>query len=116
MDIKDRIKDQVEYAILLHEEHDSPEGHFASGDDEEDVAMCEKICEDMQHNEYAWCCIEVRCYYQGEIFGNDFLGGCSYESKKGFMEGGYYEDMKDRALEELCTKLEQLQLTPSTKE
>ena len=115
MDIKDKIKNDVEYAIILHEELAPPEGNFALGDDEEDAATCKKIREDMQHNEYAWCCIEVRCYYQGEIFGNDFLGGCSYESQKGFMEGGYYEDMKDRALEELCAELEKLQLT-STEE
>jgi len=110
MDIRDKIKGLVEYQIRIHPEYDSPEGHFYSVDNQDDKAICDKIRNDLEFNEFAWCCIEVRCYYKNELFGNDYVGGCSYESQKDFMENGYYEDMKDQALDALCAKLEKLQI------
>ena len=107
--IEAEIKDLVTYSIHVRQEYDAPEGHFASGDDEEDAETCKKIREDSEWNEWAWCIVEVRAEYRG-IYGNDFLGCCSYESEKNFREDGYFEDMKTQALSDLINKLSKLQI------
>ena len=109
MDIASKIKALVEYTIHLHEEYDDPEGYFATGDDELDGKICRDIRESAESNQWAWCVVEVKANYEG-IFGNDFLGACNYASEKDFRESGYFDNMKAQALDELCKKLEKLQI------
>ena len=109
MDIKNKIENEVEYSIHLHPEYDSPEGHFDTGDDEEDERICKQIREDAEWNEWAWCTVEVRATWHG-VFGNVFLGACSYTNEADFKRGGYYDDMQKQALDDLCAKLEKLQI------
>lgn len=105
-----KIKPEVTYSILVRREEDGPEGHFASGDDKEDAETCRKIRKDAESSEWAWCAVEVRAEWN-DLTGSDFLGGCSYASEKDFKEGGYFEDMKDRALDELVAKVAKVQVS-----
>jgi hypothetical protein len=58
-------------------------------------------------NEWAWCYVTVRVSYIGHHI-EEHLGGCSYQSKRDFEKGGYYEDMVRSCLKELAKKLEGL--------
>ena len=109
MDTKNKIENEVEYSVHLHPEYDGPEGHFDTGDSEEDAKICRKIREDAEWNEWAWCTVEVRATWKC-VSGNDFLGACSYASEDDFKHGGYFEDMKAEAFAELCSKIESLQV------
>jgi len=104
-------KSDIEYRIIIHPEHESPEGCFSSGDDEQDAADVAKIMEDLEWNDWAWCTVEVQAVHvPSGLTGSDWLGCCSYDSEEQFTEpGGYYDDMKERALEELESKVETLQ-------
>src|SRR5262249_20207174 len=52
-------------------------------------------------NEWAWFCARVVARWNG-FEGDDYLGCCSYASGEEFCRpGGYYDDMKARALEDL---------------
>lgn len=100
---------EIEYIIELQEEHDSPEGFFASGDEEIDRQTVQTILDDYNAgNPWAWCCIKViaRVEFEGQEFkGETYLGCCSYEDEKDFKAGGYYEQMCQEALESLMGHL-----------
>lgn len=94
-------RDDVIITVEALPEDTSPEGHFASGDDELDRQTCAEIRSKAEWNAWAWCCIKVTVSWRGHR-ASDYLGGCCYDSKEEFVaEGGYYDDMVDRALEEL---------------
>ena len=74
----------------------------------------DSIVEDKVINEYengnywAWCTVRVTAEYKG-IKGTDYLGCCSFASEEDFKEeGGYYEDMKQVAYDELISNLTSL--------
>lgn len=108
--LRARILPEIEFEIRIRPEDDGPEGYFASGDDDEDAETCQKIREDLQHNEWAWCSVEVRATWNG-LSGADYLGGCSYSSEADFRVGGYFEDMKSQALEDLLVKVATVQVS-----
>lgn len=59
-------------------------------------------------NEWAWCTVKVTASYKG-LEASDYLGGCSYENRAAFVQGGgYYDDMVTTALTELAQDLEKL--------
>jgi hypothetical protein len=99
----DRAKLQKVATIkLIREDEDShfTDGHF---DDAETVVW---INEQLSRgNEWAWCVAHVTATYGG-LKGEDYLGGCSYESEANFRADGYFESMVDDALEELAKALE----------
>lgn len=94
--------------VYCQPEHIPVRGNYmASGNDAEDKACEDEIIERLNSgDDWAWCCVEVRASYAG-IDGADYLGGCSYASEKDFRKSGYYfEDMCERALDELADELE----------
>jgi hypothetical protein len=113
-------RDDVTITVEALPEDSPPEGHFASGDDEFDRKICAEIREKAEWNSWAWCCIKVTVSWRGHS-ASDYLGACSYDSKEEFVsEGGYYDDMVDRALEELNDEvrcayedLKELEVSPS---
>ena len=109
MNIEEIVKSEIEYEIILHPEHDGPEGFFDSGDDEDDEETCRKIREESEWNEWAWCTVEVKATFR-ELSASDFLGACSYKDEKDFKEGGYFEDMKAQAFDALMAKVEKVQI------
>lgn len=74
----------------------------ASAIDEVTDAACERwILEQLEAgNLWAWATVIVRARWNG-FEGRDVLGCCSYESEEAFIEGGYFEDMKRVALDDL---------------
>lgn len=108
--IEIRIPEQseVSYRIECLEEHLPVIGNaIDSGDKEYDNEVETAILEDLEHNEWAWCCVRVVASWRG-IEGDDYLGACSYSSEEEFMKEGYYEDMKERAYEDLIDQLQSL--------
>lgn len=78
---------------------------LASDDDAEDRAEEDRILAELDGgNSWAWCGVRVRAW-AGDVYGEDYLGACSYESEEDFRAGGYYEDMKLVALDDLRGKL-----------
>lgn len=58
-------------------------------------------------NDWAWCDVKVTA----RIFGLEaetWIGQCSYESRKAFMDGGYYEQLVDEVIAELAKMLENI--------
>ena len=92
-------KGSIRYRVTVEPEWEGPEGFFESGDDEQDSETIAQIRRDMEWNEWAWCAVKVTCTIPGyDAEGNDYLGGCSYNSKEDFCQpGGYYDDMKSEA-------------------
>ncbi len=91
----------------------SIEGNASAIDDETDKAICNSIREELDSgNQWAWCTVIVTCYYDGGrlhgITGKDCLGGCSYKDEQGFVDGGYFEDMKRAAYDNFVAAIESL--------
>ncbi len=91
----------VEFRLACEEEEESPAGHFASGDAEQDKENVREIIRGLQRgNQWAWCCAKVTAVWNG-FEGSDYLGACNYESEEDFKAGEYYEQMKVDALAHL---------------
>ena len=98
----------VNFELYAEWEQDDPKDHFCNDADLEFVR--EQI---RSGNVWGWCSIEVKAKFTTEdgeeVEASDYLGGCSYHSRRDFMEpGGYYDDMKKASYAELCLKLEVL--------
>jgi hypothetical protein len=103
--------EQVEFTIQCMPEDIPIKGNaIVSGDDEYDKEVENDLIEQLENgNEWAWCAIKVTACYKGQE-GTDYLGGCSYKSKKDFIESNdYYQDMRQQAYDELIAQLESLQ-------
>lgn len=101
--------EQCEFKISIENEYSSIEGAFASGDDEFDKKMVKDIEEQLDNgNQWAWCWVNVKCLYKG-LTGVDSLGACSYKDEADFKEpGGYYDDMKQAAYDDLIQQIKNL--------
>lgn len=54
---------------------------------------------------WGWCAVRVVAGVGG-YEGDDWLGGCTYESGRAFMAtSGYYDDMRDEAIKRLWERL-----------
>jgi hypothetical protein len=97
----------VDFTITCEPEQISIRGNCSAIDDETDNATEQWIIEQLESgNEWAWCCVKVAASWEG-YKGVDYLGGCSYESEESFREpGGYYDDMKIEALDDLNRHLQ----------
>lgn len=101
---------KVKFGVDVREEELSVRGNaMASGDDDYDRNVEDKILEDLESgNVWAWCEVTVIASYEGidGVFGYDHIGGCSYMDEQDFRSCDYFQDMKERAKIELRTKLE----------
>lgn len=105
--------DEVEFNVWAEPEDTPVEGAFATGEDELDRELEEKIKRELEAgNEWAWCVAVVQASWtdpeSGNTFtGEEYLGACSYDSEEDFkQEGGYYEQMKDEAYEDMLMEVE----------
>lgn len=96
----------ISFGIIAHDEHLPIIGNaISSGDIEFDKKVENKIIEEVQKgNEWAWCNVEVYGDYNG-IFASAHLGCCSYENKEEFINGGYYDSMREDILKDIQSKL-----------
>ncbi len=67
------------------------------------------IKKDISNGMLLWFCAKVSAELDGHEFGTDYLGQCCYASVKDFMQGGYYVDMRDIAVDEAKAALKMLQ-------
>jgi hypothetical protein len=81
---------------------------MASGDDATDREAEDWVnCQLRDGNEWAWCTVKVTAEWQ-TFRGVAYLGCCSYLSEEDFRVGGYYESMKDEALDDLNESIERI--------
>lgn len=104
---KEKLRRLATVFIECQPEDISIEGNaMASGNDAEDKKVEDEIKAQLESgNDWAWCCVKVTAKFAG-LEGADYLGACSYNNIADFKAGGYYEDMIDRALDELIKELE----------
>jgi hypothetical protein len=99
--VRELTADEVDFSIELRPEHTQVEGNCSAIDEETDEQTKTWIYEQLEGgNDWAWCCVRVVARWEG-FEGDDFLGCCSYLSEGDFKVGGYYEDMKQQALDDL---------------
>ena len=95
-------KPEVTYRIEVEQDElTEVRGSFASGDDEADEALVKEIFERLDRGDtWAWAMVRVVAECEG-FEGSDTLCGCCYKDEADFKTGGYFEQMKDAALEDL---------------
>ena len=78
----------------------------ASGDNDVDKEIEDRILRDLEWNIWAWCSVTVRCTY-GPFNGEAHVGCCSYDDEEAFKESsGYYLDMQIEALDDLISNMQ----------
>lgn len=101
--------EQVEFEIIPSYEDVPVNGNASAIDEETDKEIEDYINDELESgNVWAWCTIEVKASYKG-ISASDYLGCCSYKDEEDFKKGGYYEDMKQIAFDNLIEELQDLQ-------
>jgi len=109
--IRELTEADVEFTITAEEEHIPIRGSFDSGDNAADEEMAKSIERDFNSgNEWAWCCVKVTGTWSPtedvSLKADAYLGGCSYKSKRDFVEcNDYCKDMKAEVLDELNKKV-----------
>lgn len=83
---------------------------LASGDDAEDRRVEDRIIRRLNDGDvWAWASVKVMASWNG-IEGVAYLDACSYQDEADFKQpGGYYEDMKAQALDDLKNEIRMLQ-------
>lgn len=103
--IKALVADKIEYGLMCMESEIPIHGNvMASGDDAADRKAEGRVRSAVARgNQWAWGDVRVSAELTGvNDIGYDYLGCCSYKSAADFIENsGYYEDMKNAALDEL---------------
>lgn len=99
---------QMEFDISVKEEFIPVEGNLCATDDPEaDQALEQQVKEQLEAgNIWAWCNVGVHCTWNG-FTGEDYLGGCSYESQEDFVKDAYYSDMCRTAFNDLIRQIKE---------
>jgi hypothetical protein len=106
--MRELTADEVTFSLRCEPEDVSVEGNCSAIDPKIDRETEQWIYDELESgNEWAWCHVVVTAEWEG-FTGTDGLGCCSYESEEGFREGGYFEDMRLAALDDLNTRLARL--------
>jgi len=117
-----KISKQLESATIIldvEQDQESHIGHFSSDEPERDRELEQEISARLDRGDvWAWC--EVKVTATLEIDGTQYRGesgwlcGCCYKNEREFREpGGYFDDMKDTALNALADQLMNRPLDPS---
>ncbi|RYF78731.1 MAG: hypothetical protein EOO39_00565, partial [Cytophagaceae bacterium] len=65
-----------------------------------------------QHGQWGWCVVTVKASFMSWESEPEYLGGCSYKSKKDFIEAGdYYDDMVNTCLTDIAEEIQDLLVT-----
>lgn len=101
---------EVEITVTAEPEDIEIKGQFDSGDAEQDAELERKIREESEWSEWAWCTVKVTASWGG-FEGTSNLGAVSIlgenNPERYFRETyGYFEDMKDEAIEDLKAEIE----------
>lgn len=99
--------DKVTFRIDVEQEDQPVRGNaMASGDKAADKEVEDEILRRLDMGDkWAWCIVIMTARF-GPFIGRESLGGCSYKDLEDFKRGGYYEDMRQRALDDLRNNME----------
>lgn len=103
---------EIKYTIKCSPEEEPVRGNaLASGDDAVDKECEDEILRRLDLGDvWAWCCVEVFAEVEvdGRQFrGRDSLGCCCYKDEADFCQpGGYFDDMKSQAFDDLVAAVE----------
>lgn len=93
--------DEIKFTVECLDEHIPIKGNaIASGDNEYDRKVEEKLKRQLRDNPWAWCSIKVIGEYRG-LTAVDYLGCCSYKNEKDFRNSPYFKDMRDNVIADL---------------
>jgi hypothetical protein len=101
--VRELTADEVKFEVEALPEDAAVRGNaMASGDEKIDQEAEDEILERLDRGDiWAWCTVRVVAKWNG-FEGDAFLGCCSYKDVNDFCQpGGYYEDMREEALEQL---------------
>lgn len=101
--------EQVLFSVIPEEEEESPEVSISryENDSIRIKEFIDAVNNNLAHSPFGWCFIRVVATWKG-VEGGDGLGACSYKSLEEFVGGGYYEQMRDDAYNDLLTELRKL--------
>jgi hypothetical protein len=91
-------REGFEIVLEFGPENTDPAEHFCSGNPEADQEIFNRIA----NGTLMWFTARVAAKKDGITLGEDYLGGCCYESAADFIRGDYYQDMVAIAIE--CAK------------
>ena len=100
---------EIEYELRVEFDDMPVRGNaLASGDPKLDKEVEDEILDRLDKGDvWAWACVRVIAKFKDmdRPVGVAHLGGCSYKDEEDFKQGGYFEDMKGEALQDLLKKL-----------
>lgn len=104
--------DEVKVTFTMEHEFTSPKEIYSSGDEESEEAILKWLDdEEFKGNQYAWFSAKVTVSWNS-FSRTEYLGCCSYESEKDFLESDCYhglvEECLDRLNEDLSERFEAL--------
>jgi hypothetical protein len=103
--LRELTADDVEFFIEVRPEETIISGNCSAIDPETDAATEAWVLGQLeQGNDWAWCRVAVKARWRC-FEGYDTLGCCSHEGEEQFKKGGYFESMKEVALDELNRKV-----------
>lgn len=118
---------QIDYTLEVDPDETPIRGNASATEDPEADRELEDALIDRANrgDVWAWCCVRVIATIEGtDLRGeSDWLGGCSYDSARDFIESkfqitspdgtvthrGYYDDMCDEAKADLLEKIRAVQ-------
>ncbi len=105
--IRKLTENDVTFTVLCEPEDIEIEGNCSAIDEETDRAQEKWVRNQLRSgNTWAWCSVKVTASWK-DFESSEYLGGCSYRSEEEFTEpGGYYDDLKAEALEQLNRQIE----------
>lgn len=105
--MRETLKALATITVTPEEEYIPIEGNAcACGEEDCYDAHIRPVMDDRDNgNPWAWCCVKVSAKLDG-FEGHAYLGACSYPNAQAFLDGGYYEDMVDEALNNLQEEIE----------
>lgn len=101
---------EVQFTLEIEDEDIPVRGYaMASGDDQADKEAEDDIFARLARgDQWAWCCVVVKATWKSYV-GHATLGACSYANEADFCQpGGYFDDMKAEALDQLNKELAQV--------
>jgi hypothetical protein len=103
--------EDVEFNLISDYDDTPVKGNaLASGDDQVDKECEDEIIERLDNGDHwAWALVTMEANYKG-LTGVDYLGSCSYKDEEEFKNGGYYEDMKNNAYNDLINQIKALEV------
>lgn len=95
-----------EFSFEALPEDEGPEGHFATGDKDQDEEICEEIRLRLAGGDLAaWFTAKVTCFGPEGFEGVAYLGACNYESFEDFEKSDYYASMCDEAYMDMVSNI-----------